>query len=249
MKFLKIFLLAFLLNNIVQAQDLAADKDTVFAFFNYKLKNDVGIEDAFNAGYERDLEWHKSQNDKWTWLGWYVTNGPRRGWFIDATPNHTWNDFDNWNVNASENGRLNKIHWLPYVESSDGSYEIALTNHSKYVKDWFKSPYLQVYHISIDIQKEILFNEFLFGFTAFLKTKIPYSNFLWMKNASGGSTSGYTLFVSVNKLQELGNIRLIFDAKEMPHDVWLKYSQTVIKNESELWRYQPKLSLYPLSDR
>lgn len=242
---LKFFIIALFISNLSLGQNKLSKTDSVFAFFEYKLKNEIGMEDAFNTGYERDLEWHKSQNDQWTWIGWYVTNGSRRGYFIDATPNHLWSDFDNWNVNTAENSRLNKIHWVPYVESSDGSYKVILNEFSSYTRDWFKTTYLQVFHVSIDLQKEILFSLFLKDFSINLKNKIPNSSFVWMKTASGGLTTEYSLFLTANKVQDLEKIYKIFHASEMSNELWKKYSQSVIKNESELWRYISKLSYFP----
>jgi hypothetical protein len=228
-----------------KAETIKTGQDTVFAFFEYKIKEEVGMEDAFNAGYERDLEWHKSQNDTWSWVGWYVANGNRRDRFIDATPNHTWSDFDNWKVNGSLNAKLNKIHWANYVENPTGSYKIILPPFSNNTANWFKSNSIQVYTIQIDISKEKVFLEFLNGFKDFLKIYLKDNSFVWMKTASGGNTNEYQLFVCLNKKEQMELVSKIFNATVMPNEIWKSYAMSVISNTSEMWGYEPTMSLYP----
>lgn len=40
---------------------------------------------AFEAGYRRHLQWHAARGDKLAWFGWYVTEGDRKGAFVDGT--------------------------------------------------------------------------------------------------------------------------------------------------------------------
>ncbi len=40
---------------------------------------------AFEAGYRRHLEWHAAKADKLAWFAWYVTEGDRKGAFVDGT--------------------------------------------------------------------------------------------------------------------------------------------------------------------
>lgn len=53
-----------------------------------------GQRTEFTAGYQRHLVWHKTNDDKWGWYGWFIASGPRSGQFVDATLDHTWADFD-----------------------------------------------------------------------------------------------------------------------------------------------------------
>lgn len=214
------------------SDSLANTQDTVFAFFEYKIKDAIGIEDAFYAGYERDLEWHKSQNDKWAWVGWSVDNGDRRGRFIDATPNHTWSDFDNWNVSGILNGKLNKIHWLNYVENPSGGYKITLPSVSNITNDWFKAASLQVHTIRIKIAEEKIFFQFLQEFKTFLTGYLKDLPFVWMKTVSGGSTNEYQFFICLNKKEQMAHASKIFDVTEMPGEVWKKYALAVVSNET-----------------
>jgi hypothetical protein len=49
---------------------------------------------AFEEGYARHIEWHRSAGDPWTWYGWSFVLGPRIGRFMDGTFGHAAADFD-----------------------------------------------------------------------------------------------------------------------------------------------------------
>lgn len=224
---------------------ISIKKDTVFAFFEYKIKDGIGMKDAFDSGYGRDLEWHRSQDDDWSWIGWYVSNGERRDRFIDATPDHQWSDFDQWKVNGALNSKLNKVHWLPYVENPEGSYGIVLSKYSNSKKDWFKSNSLQVHHIKVSIPKEKMFLEFLTSYKTYLESYLNDTAFIWMKTVSGGGTQDYQLLVCIDKIAQMEKVSNIFNVEELPEKVWKLYAETVVSNVSEMWRYMPSMSLYP----
>lgn len=40
---------------------------------------------GFEAGYRRHLEWHARKQDQLAWFAWYVSEGERKGAFIDGT--------------------------------------------------------------------------------------------------------------------------------------------------------------------
>lgn len=45
----------------------------------------TGEREAFETGYSRHLDWHRSRADSLPWFGWDVLAGPRMGMFIDGT--------------------------------------------------------------------------------------------------------------------------------------------------------------------
>ena len=48
----------------------------------------------FEAGYIRHLDWHRQNNDTWTWYGWTVWAGERQRWFVYATFGHSAAEMD-----------------------------------------------------------------------------------------------------------------------------------------------------------
>lgn len=216
-------------------------RQNVFAFFEYDIKN--GMNDQFMNGYERDLEWHESQEDNWSWIGWFVINGNRRGRFIDATPYHSWSDFDNWKVNASENARLNKIHWLPYVENLSGSYRIILEQESEYKQDWMKKKYLQVYQIDVKVGRGDDFKTFISNYKETLKAMLGELSFIWMKTISGGGVNEYHLLVGLDKIEELEHCEKLFNFPKSQADLLEDFGNSVNAITTELWIFSDRLSL------
>lgn len=216
-------------------------QNNIFAFFEYDLKD--GHRDQFINGYAKDLSWHQSQGDDWTWVGWFVTNGPRRGRFIDATPNHNWSDFDRWKVDAAENARNNDIHWAPYVDNASGSYKKVLTDYSNSAGNWFVSPNVQVYSIEIKPGKELFFEDFLKDFSPLLKEQLRELPFVWMKTISGAKTNEYLLYVGMDKIEQLAACEYLFHFSVSQKELARKYNECVARQSSELWSYSQKLSL------
>lgn len=74
-----------------------------------------GQQGAFEAGYRRHLEWHRTANDPWTWYGWTVVLGPRLGLFVDGTFGHDWIDFDRA-VDPAGDAADNAANVTPYAD-------------------------------------------------------------------------------------------------------------------------------------
>src|SRR5689334_20013270 len=72
-----------------------------------------GLEQNFEDGYKAHLKWHKENNDKWNWYGWYIISGPRIDYFLDASPGHNWSDFDS-PVAPSGDSKDNALHTVPF---------------------------------------------------------------------------------------------------------------------------------------
>lgn len=53
-----------------------------------------GMEAQYEAARKRHMNWHRSQNDKWTWQTFQVMTGPATGHYTIVTGGHNWTDFD-----------------------------------------------------------------------------------------------------------------------------------------------------------
>ncbi len=58
------------------------------------IEPNAGMDLAFEAGYRRHLEWHRSHKDPWTWHAWTILTGERLGLFVDATIDRTPEEID-----------------------------------------------------------------------------------------------------------------------------------------------------------
>lgn len=60
----------------------------------YFLKAKAGMEQQFEAATKRHLDWHRRQNDPWTFHLWQVDTGDNLGQYVVGVLNHRWEDFD-----------------------------------------------------------------------------------------------------------------------------------------------------------
>ena len=69
----------------------------------------------FEAGYIRHLDWHRQNNDSWSWYGWTVWAGERQRWFVYATFGHSASSLDSA-VAPAEDERDNVLNVVPHAE-------------------------------------------------------------------------------------------------------------------------------------
>src|SRR5690606_29684102 len=70
---------------------------------------------AFEAGYQRHLEWHRKNADPWRWYGWTFVLGHRLGQFMDGTFGHTSADLDGA-IKPAEDRADNAVNVTPYAD-------------------------------------------------------------------------------------------------------------------------------------
>ncbi|MGY4396330.1 hypothetical protein ACVWZA_001510 [Sphingomonas sp. UYAg733] len=68
----------------------AAEEPGTARLFSYTLIDRA----AFEAGYRAHLGWHAERQDRLVWYAWHVTEGDRRGSFIDGTFGTTLSDLE-----------------------------------------------------------------------------------------------------------------------------------------------------------
>lgn len=83
----------------------------------YWVKPKAGMQQAFEAASKQHMEWHRQQNDPWTWNTWVIQTGEDFGTYGIGTFGHQWSDFDNPGVSP----QADSAHYLAnvgqYVES------------------------------------------------------------------------------------------------------------------------------------
>jgi hypothetical protein len=123
----------------------AQDNGTAVRLLFWQIK--PGMTRDFEEGYKRHLDWHRRHHDTWAWHGWMITSGDRYGYFMDASFQHRWSDFDNPATPSAEDSADNNINVAAYAdERSAGSYD-AISGEA--TRDLLTSPLLTVYHFAI----------------------------------------------------------------------------------------------------
>lgn len=131
-----IILLTLLLPAMVHAQSRSLAQ-----FVTWKPK--AGMQQQFEEGYKKHLEWHKDAGDTWNWYGWFFISGERTGQFMDATIDHAWGDFDK-PVDAAGDRADNEKNTMPYADLT-GSYKLdAISNLSHFGQYGLRAKYMKL---------------------------------------------------------------------------------------------------------
>lgn len=62
----------------------------------YFTKPKPGMEMQLEQGRKKHMQFHKSQNDTWTWNVYLIETGLNTGTYVTSTCGHAWKDFDDW---------------------------------------------------------------------------------------------------------------------------------------------------------
>lgn len=88
----------------------------------YLVKPKRGMEAKFEEAYKQHVEWHRQQNDDWTWDTWQYETGDLIGQYVIMSGGHNWEDFDS----KDEFAKKDNAHFMStvaqYVESESGWY-------------------------------------------------------------------------------------------------------------------------------
>ena len=62
----------------------------------YFVRPKPGSETQLEQGRKKHMQFHKSQNDTWTWATFAIETGMNAGVYVTSTCGHAWKDFDDW---------------------------------------------------------------------------------------------------------------------------------------------------------
>jgi hypothetical protein len=193
------------------------------------IKPKPGQADNFTAGYQRHLVWHKDNKDPWTWYGWTFVLGERIGQFMDGTFGHTATDFDHA-VHPAEDAADNTRNVAPYADFvSHGVYQ-RLEQASKGALLPDASPYMVMTTYTVLPGKEAGFEAAIVEIAG----KAADQRLSWYKLRVGGPLHQYVLIRAAQS----------FSAGALVAELHLP-AELVQSAQSELLRYQPKLSYLP----
>lgn len=149
-----------------------------------------GMARDFEEGYKRHLEWHRKNNDPWTWHGWMIASGERDGYFMDGTFSHRWTDLDS-PVSPAADGADNDLNTVPYADvRSAATYESVL---GEVTTQLLTSTLLTLYHFDLVPGAHAEFESLI---SAGLRTQ-PAIRHALLRPANGAT--GYILLLSADK--------------------------------------------------
>lgn len=211
----------------------------------------AGQQQQLEAAAKQHMEWHRQQNDTWTWNIWMVMSGENTGSYYAVSPNHRWADFDGGV--SREADAAHAIQTIgPYIERETNSFHVQLENLSRPPTGDTAYPLAVVNTYQVRWGKAEDFNHFMQrAHEAIGKTNWPV-HYLWYALANGGEHPSYGLVILYENFADM-------TPPEKPFDKMLEeafgaaearrllrtFTDSIRSVRSELVRYRADLSYVP----
>lgn len=231
-----------------QGQDKAVDVGQV-----YVMVPKPGMTKQFEDGRKRHMDWHRKQNDSWTWLTWQVQSGRSTGSYISTTFGHSWKDFDTWEQKLGAGDAADgEMNLSPNISNGENSYWIYMKEVSRPTAGDEPNKMAEVEHFFLKQDGDSDFNAAIQKINeAIGKTSWPV-HYFWYQLANGGDGPHYVLVIPHNSFAEMADPEPSFpvmlekalgrhDAEELMHGL----DKSIAKQSSELLTYRPDLSYRP----
>ena len=86
---------------------------------------------AYEAGRKKHMEWHRKQNDAWSWLTWQIVTGERADAYYVGSFGHNWKEFDGRDAFEAADDADIAINVEPFSTSSGPTIYRYLTKASR----------------------------------------------------------------------------------------------------------------------
>ncbi len=152
-----------------------------------------GMTEEMEQGAKKHMEWHRKQNDPWSWYVWEIVSGDDYGMYGGGTFGHRWEDFDNSPVSSEEDKADADRNIFPYMDSVVIRYYSRLPDVSRPTPGDAPSTMSSVITFRLRFGKDAEFNRLIGKFhEAIGKTKWPV-NYEWYQLVNGGKGPTYVL--------------------------------------------------------
>jgi hypothetical protein len=209
-----------------------------------------GQQARFEEGVKKHVDWHRKQNDTWTWNAWSVETGPDTGNYCAGTFGHKWEDFDKPAVSEEADMADYSATVLPFVKKTEGSFWVALPKVSRPAAEPTPMSSVVFFHVRYGMNDEF---DYLIGeFTkAIEQTKMPW-HYTWVRLANGGEGGTYALVQPRANFASFNPSGKPFDemlaeayGKAGADSLLARWTKAVKGTESQLTKGRPDLSYVP----
>jgi hypothetical protein len=233
---------------LAPAQDKDVDVGWVHAF---TVK--PGMTKQFEEGRKRHMDWHRKQNDSWSWQLWEVMTGEATGSYYSITFGHSWKDLDAWEQKLGDTDTVDSnANMMPYLGGETSSLWMVMRDWS-HPSSMTENPKMaEVNHFLLKPGTEEDFEDAVKKITeAIVKSDWP-AHYTWFQLQDGGEGPHYVLSVEMKGWADLAEPNPSFGAmleKAMgKHDAEaLRHAldHTIQREWTETIRYRPELSYQP----
>ncbi|MCH7986259.1 MAG: hypothetical protein IH847_06710 [Acidobacteria bacterium] len=145
----------------------------------------------YEEGSKKHIDWHRKQNDPWTWVAWEVITGEDTGTYCWGSFGHNWEDFDSPGAPPDADEANWQETGAPFVQSTEVSFWTNLPNVSNPSEGQAAMDSVIFFHTRYGTEEK--FNHLIGEFhKAIEKTNMPW-NYEWYALVSGGNEGTYAL--------------------------------------------------------
>lgn len=250
MKSFSLLLAAFLL--AVPAPGHAGEAAFLFA---YRPK--AGQTPAFDAGYRKHLEWHRSNGDPLPWYGWYVATGPRTGTFVDGSFGITFAAFDA-RIAPAEDGADAARNVTPHGDTVYRKIlrRLPLPGTAARLEKRKPSGMIEVLTVELRPGRGATFESGLAKLAEALAGNDATPEFTVYRQLSGGAEPAYLVMFPRDgnayferHTPSLDGLVAALAEGPLAEDLSAMFAASIAKAEIEAWAYRADLSYFPESRR
>jgi hypothetical protein len=139
----------------------------------------------FEAGYIRHLDWHRQNNDSWSWFGWTVWAGERQRALIYATFGHSAAELDN-PVSPADDEKDNIVNVTPHGHFAGSALYEFLPALSRGDAEPQPLPRVELMTVDVEAGTEAEFEKAI----AAEQSRLQHET-LWFRMIAGGPSPRY----------------------------------------------------------
>ena len=212
-----------------------------------------GMVQQYEEGRKRHMDWHRKQNDTWTWTVYQVVTGDAEGQYVVITEDHHWKDFDAWDAKMAAGDEADGAANLsPFTAGSTSSFYKFMADISRPPAGQSQPKMIEVLHFIVKQGSEPAFTGMMKKIDrAIKKTNWPV-NYLWYELANGGEGPHYVLVIPHDNWASMEDPEVPFPAmlekglgKIEATAVLQGIGKTIQRQWSEMLQYRPELSYTP----
>ena len=218
----------------------------------YHIKPKAGMEQQFEEAYKRHLDWHRQQNDTWTWVMWQVEAGERFGQYTAVTGSHRWEDFDARGELGDADSADAMAKLSPYVESVTSSFSRSHSDISRPPASEDSFPLLEVTSFQLNPGSAPAFTHVVRKVhEAIVKTNRPV-HYFWEEVVSGGEEPMFSVVIPQKNWADLepleksiGQMLEEVYGREEAESLRKTFWKSVHSQRTVIVRYRADLSYIP----
>jgi len=229
-----------------------AQQKTVNVGQVYVMVPKPGMSKQFEEGRKRHMEFHRKQNDTWSWEAYEIMTGDNTGNYLSVTFGHTWKDLDAWEEKMGQADTADSnANLMPYLGTTQESIWSVMTDVSRPAAEP-TSKMIEIDHYMLKPGSEEEF-EYTLGKVndAIGKTNWPV-HYTFYQLMNGGEGPHYVLVIPHGNWADMAEPEMSFNAmlekavgRHEAEALEHAFDHSVAREWSEMAVFRPDLSYMP----